>query len=220
MHSALIKPTDNQPQHTDTIMRTQFFTVALAAITMVGSACRPSDHVPSDSATGVTASSAGAVPASDSSNGAISATTGALGPGIQVTATDEHNVNRSFDLKLTDDDWAKFLKAADSVAALRARDPQVRQHLDEQIVGAKTDDAGQKWLESDPKVAAAITSAGLTVKDYYRLGIVTATAARFMTDPKSAPPTPAGRANAEFLRHHEADLNHLQAITQGVPSVR
>jgi hypothetical protein len=201
-------------------MRTQFFPVALAVMTMVGSSCRRERHAPNDSAVGVTASSAGTVPASDSSNGAISATTAAIGPGIQVTSTDEHNVSRSFDLKLTNDDWAKFLEAADTVAALRARDPQVRQHLDAQIVGAKTDDAGQKWLESEPKVAAAITSSGLTVKDYYRLGIVTATAMRFMNDPNAAPPTPAGRENAKFLQDHKADLEHLKAITQGAPSVR
>jgi hypothetical protein len=181
---------------------------------------RASDSLASDSAAHATTSSGSVAPASDSTNGAISATTAAIGPGIQVTTTDEHNVNRSFDLKLTDGDWAKFLKAADSVAALRARDPQVRAHLDEQIVGAKTDDAGQKWLEADPKVVAAITSAGLTTKDYYRLGIVTATAARFMNDPKSAPPTPSGRSNAEFLKAHQTDLAHLQAISQGTPSLR
>src|SRR5207302_5882291 len=128
----------------------------------------------------------------DTTHGAISASAPAIGPGIQVTSTDEHNVTRSFDLKLTNDDWAKFLKAADTVAALRARDPQVRQHLDSQIVGARTDDAGQKWLESDPKVSGAITSAGMTVKDYYRLGIVTANALRFAANPNSAPPTRAG----------------------------
>ncbi|HEY2378550.1 MAG TPA: hypothetical protein VGH98_21400 [Gemmatimonadaceae bacterium] len=200
-------------------MHIRFFTAALTA-TALCAACGRSHNQPSDSLASDSAARAAAVPASDSSNGAISATTAAIGPGIQVTTTDAHNVNRSFDLKLVDDDWAKFLKAADTLAALRARDPQVRQHLDEQIVGAQTDDAGQKWLESDPKVASAITSSGLTVKDYYRLGIVTATAARFMNNPKSAPPTPAGRANAEFLRHHEADLKHLQALTQGIPSVR
>ena len=199
-------------------MRISVFVAATAAATLC-MACGRSHPRQTDTASMDTARAA-AVPASDSSNGAISATTAAIGPGIQVTPTDEHNVNRSFDLKLTDDDWAKFLKAADTVAALRARDPQVRQHLDEQIVGAKTDDAGQKWLESDPKVSAAITSSGLTVKDYYRLGIVIATAARFMNNPKSAPPTPAGRANAEFLQRHRADLEHLQAVTNGVPSVR
>jgi hypothetical protein len=206
-------------------MRMRFPTAALAAATLIGAGCgrshdRASDSLASDSATHAATSSGSVAPASDTTNGAISATTAALGPGIQVTTTDEHNVSRSFDLKLTDDDWAKFLKAADSVAALRARDPQVREHLDQQIVGAKTDDAGQKWLESDPKVAGAITSAGLTVKDYYRLGIVTATAARFINDPRSAPPTPAGRANAEFLRHHQADLQHLQVITRGAPTLR
>jgi hypothetical protein len=206
-------------QHTRFDMRTSVFMAAMIAATLCV-ACGRSHNRPSDSVASDTAGRLPAVPASDSSNGAISATTAAIGPGIQVTTTDEHNVNRSFDLKLTDDDWAKFLKAADSVAALRARDPQVRQHLDEQIVGAKTDDAGQKWLESDPKVSAAITSSGLTVKDYYRLGILTAMAERFMNNPKSGPPTPAGRSNAEFLRHHQADLEHLQAITQGVPSVR
>lgn len=209
-------------------MHMRYFTATLAgtaAATLLVAGCGRSDHhatdsLASDSAAHATASSGSVAPTSDSTNGAISATTAALGPGIQVTTTDQHNVTRSFDLKLTDDDWAKFLKAADSVAALRARDPQVRAHLDEQIVGAKTDDAGQKWLEADPKVAAAITSAGLTVKDYYRLGIVTATAVRFMNDPKSAPPTPAGRSNADFLKAHQSDLAHLQAITQGTPSLR
>jgi len=200
-------------------MRMNVFLATIAAAT-VCVACGRSHSRPIDSVASDSAAHATAFPASDSSNGAISATTAALGPGIQVTTTDEHNVNRSFDLKLAPDDWAKFLNAADSVASLRARDPQVRQHLDAQIVGAKTDDAGQKWLESDPKVSAAITSSGLTVKDYYRLGIVIASASRFMNNPKSAPPTPAGRANAEFLRQHQEELAHLQAITQGEPSVR
>jgi hypothetical protein len=207
-------------------MRTRLSIAAIGAATLIGAGCgrsrnRASDSIAAaDSATHASTASGSVVPASDTTNGAISATTAAVGPGIQVTSTDEHNVNRSFRLKLVNDDWAKFLKAADSVAALRARDAQVRAHLDSQIVGAKTDDAGQKWLESDPKVAAAITSSALTVKDYYRLGIVIADAARFMNDPKSAPPTAAGRENAEFVRAHQADLAHLRAITQGTPSLR
>ena len=196
-------------------MRTRISTSATILAAVIAAACGHGQNRAADTTT----SSGTVVPASDTTRGAISATTDAIGPGIQVTTTDEHNVNRSFDLKLVNDDWARFLKAADSVAALRARDPQVRQHLDEQIVGAKTDDAGEKWLESDPKVAAAITSAGLTVKNYYRLGIVTAVAARFMNNPKAAPPTRAGRANAEFLRAHQGDLDHLRAISQGAPAV-
>jgi len=205
-------------------MRTQISSYAVVAAAIFGTACGRGQNRATDSALGgstthASTSGGSVAPASDTTLGAISANTAAIGPGIQVPTTDEHNVNRSFDLRLTNDDWAKFLKSADSVAALRARDPQVRQHLDSQIVGAKTDDAGEKWLEADPKVAGAITSSGLTVKNYYRLGIVTATAARFMNNPNAAPPTPAGRANAEFLRSHQADVQHLRSISQGTPSV-
>ena len=207
-------------------MQMRFSTAALLTASILGAACGRGNRNATDSAGGTVdtahAAAAGAqtVPVSDTTRGAISATTDAIGPGIQVTSTDEHNVNRSFDLKLDNNNWSKFLKAADSVAALRARDPQVRQHLDQQIVGATTDDAGLKWLESDPKVANAIVANGLSVKDYYRLGIVTATAVRFMNDPKAAPPTPAGRSNAEFVRNHRADLEHLRALSQGTPVVQ
>lgn len=207
-------------------MRMRLSTAALAATTLIGAGCGHSrsgarDSVAAtDSATHASAANGNVVPASDSTNGALSANIAAIGPGIQVTTTDEHNVNRAFDVKLTDNDWSRFLKAADTVAALRARDPDVRQHLDQQIVGAKTDDAGEKWLASDPKVSAAIVSAGLTVKDYYRLGIVTANAMRFASNPNAAPPTPAGRSNAEFVKNHQADIAHLRAVTQGTPSLR
>jgi hypothetical protein len=207
-------------------MRMRISTAALAAATMIGVGCGHSEKgsrdsaSATDSATHATAANGNVVPASDSTNGALSANLNAIGPGIQVTSTDEHNVNRAFDYKLTDNDWSRFLKAADSVASLRARDPQVRAHLDSTIAGARTDDAGQKWLESDPKVSAAIASAGMTVKDYYRLGIVTANAMRFMNNPNSAPPTPAGRSNAEFVKSHQADLEHLRTISQGTPSLR
>jgi hypothetical protein len=201
-------------------MRIRFSTAAMAAAAMLGAGCGRGQNGASDSVAGAdsaahaTASNGSVVPASDSTNGTISATTKALGPGIQVTPTDEHNVNRSFDYKLTDNDWRLFLKAADTLAALRARDPEVRSYLDAQIAGAKTDDAGEKWLESNTKVAGAITSAGITVKDYYRLGLVTAQAVRFMDNPSSAPPTPSGRENAEFVRNHKADVDHLRQISQ------
>ena len=201
-------------------MRIRFFTAAMIAATMVGVGCGRGQNgtrdsaASTDSAAHATASNGSvAAPASDTTNGAISATVQALGPGIQVTPTDQHNVNRAFDYKLTDNDWSRFLKAADTVAALRARDAEVRTYLSSQIVGAKTDDAGEKWLEANPKVSGAITSAGLTVKDYYRLGLVTAEATRFINNPASAPPTPAGRANAEFVAKHKADIEHLRTIS-------
>lgn len=207
-------------------MRMQISSAALLAASIMAAGCGHTNRGATDSAGGgvdsahTAAASPANVPASDTTRGALSARMDAIGPGIQVTPTDEHNVNRSFDLKLDNNNWTKFLEAADSIAALRARDPQVRQHLDQQIVGATTDDAGLKWLQSDPKVNNAIVANGLSVKDYYRLGIVTADAMRFMNDPKTAPPTPAGRSNAEFVRNHPADLEHLKALSQGSPVVQ
>lgn len=200
-------------------MRIRFSTAATVAATVIGVGCGRGQNgtrdsvAAADSAAHASASNGAVAPTSDTTNGAISATTPALGPGIQVTSTDEHNVNRSLDYKLTDNDWSRFLKAADTVAALVARDAEVRTYLSSQIVGAKTDDAGEKWLEANPKVSGAIASAGITVKDYYRLGLVTAEAVRFMNDPSAAPPTPAGRANAEFVRGHKADVEHLRSMT-------
>src|SRR5947209_8633425 len=173
-------------------MQTRLTTSVLAAAVIVAAGCGHNQNGTRDSAGGndsaahSSAANGSVIPASDSTRGAISANIDAVGPGIQVTPTDQHNVNRSLDYKLVNDDWTRFIAAADSVAGLRARDPQVRQYLDSQIVGAKTDDAGQKWLESNPKVSAAITSAGMTVKDYYRLDIVTAYATRFMKKPSAA----------------------------------
>lgn len=202
-------------------MTTRLISAAALAASVLAVGCGRSDNRANDSTAAgsdsahATTSAGSVAPASDTTHGAISAKLDAIGPGIQVTPTDQHNVNRSFDLKLTNDNWTKFLHAADSIAALSARDPQVRQHLQQQIVGAKEDDAGLKWLEAEPKVSGAITAAGLSVKDYYRLGLVTAAAARFMNDPSAAPPTPAGRENAEFVRSHRADLEHLKALTEG-----
>lgn len=207
-------------------MQMRIASAALIAASVTLAGCGHGNRRAADSATGgvdsanAAAATSANIPASDTTRGAISANTDAIGPGIQVTSTDEHNVNRSFDLKLDDNNWSKFMKAADSIAALRARDPQVRQHLDERIVGATTDDAGLKWLQSDPKVSAAILASGLSVKDYYRLGIVTADAVRFMNNPKAAPPTRAGRSNAQFVKNHPADLAHLQAVSQGTPVVQ
>jgi hypothetical protein len=204
--------------------RTAFSTFSLLtalASLVVLSACggREDSRAREDSAAHASTSSGSVAPASDSTI-SINANTPAVGPGIQVTSTDQREVSRSMDLKLTEDNWTKFTRAADSVAAMRARDAEVRQYLDQQIVGAKEDDAGRKWLEANPKVAAAIEGAGLSVKDYYRLGLAIAAASRFAENPSAAPPTPAGRENAEFIRNKAAELEHLRSITAGKSSVR
>jgi hypothetical protein len=177
--------------------------------------------VTSDSAAGrlSTAHDSGAA---DSSIVVDRGATPAVGPGIQVTRTDGRSVMRATDYKLTEDSWKRFLAAADSVSALRARDAEVQRYLAVNLTDAgSTDvDAGVKYLEANPKISAAIANGGLTVKDYFRLGIATASAARFMRNPQGAPPTPALSENAKFLQNHAADLGRLEDLTAGRPVVR
>ena len=198
--------------------RITFFLLVATAAT----ACaRRDDTAKTDSAAGGVSTTRDSA-AVDSSIILDRAATPAVGPGIQVTRTDGRSVMRATDYKLTEDGWKRFLAAADSVAALRARDADVQKYLAVNLTDAgSTDvDAGLKYLEANAKVSAAIENAGLTVKDYFRLGIATASAARFMRDPKAAPPTPALSENAKFLQSRAADLGRLEDLTAGKPVVR
>jgi hypothetical protein len=78
-----------------------------------------------------------------------------------------------------------------------------------------TRNAGRERLEANPAVSRAIESTGMSVKDYFVAAIAIAQAERFMGDPKSAPPTPALPANAEFLRAHQAELAALRKLEGG-----
>ena len=221
-HSAVLsfepKQEDFMPIHR--ALSTALSFTAFASL-IIASACvgRAERENGGDSATHASTSPGSVASASDSTL-AINANVPAVGPGIQVTSTDQHEVARSMDLKLTNDNWSKFVRAADTVATLRTRDAEVRQYLDQQIVGSNEEDAGRKWLEANPKVNAAITAAGLSVKDYYRLGLAIAAAKRFANDPAAAPPTPAGKENAEFIRAHAAELARLESLTSGTQPVK
>ncbi|HKO16326.1 MAG TPA: hypothetical protein VJU87_08805 [Gemmatimonadaceae bacterium] len=184
---------------------------AIAAI-LVPLACRGHDANRMDTSTAAAASSPGAV-AMDTLAGRVSATTQAEGPGIQVTPTDQHSVTKALDVRFTNDIWARFMRAADSVAALARRDSAVRAYLSAQIVGSKDVDAGEKWLASNAAVSAAIATAGLTPQQYYRIGVATAAAEHYMADPRAAPPTPNGPENAKFVAARAADVQHLRSIS-------
>jgi len=157
----------------------------------------------------------------DSAEMRTTAITPAVGPGVQVTRTDARSVTKAMDFKLTPENFAKFLAAADSIDALDGRDTAARAHLRANIsdVGSTDADAGLKWLESNDAVSKAITSAGISVREYYVTSIATAAATRFMDDPTSAPATPALAKNAEFLRSRKAELAHLQALRDHKPVV-
>jgi len=139
-------------------------------------------------------------------------TTGAEG----VTKTDARSVWAASEYELTADNFSKFVRANESLAALRQRDPQARAFLDQDAAegGSPDIDAGVKRLLSQPAVRTAIENAGISVPDYYVSSIAVASARKFVADPKAAPPTPATRRNAEFLRGHQAELQRLDQLAQ------
>jgi len=146
---------------------------------------------------------------------------GAAGPAVQVTRTDSKSVSRATQFELTDDNFTKFMAAADSIVALEGRDPSMKQYLSQNLTdaAAKDADAGLRWLQASAAATKAINSAGLPVQDYFVESIAIADAQRFMTNPGAAPPTPALSKNAAFLRSHQADLERLQAEREGRPVV-
>ena len=147
--------------------------------------------------------------------------TPAAGPGVQVTRTDAKSVTRATEYELTNDNFAKFMAAADSISALQARDSSVRNYLAANITdaGSTSADAGLAYLRANPLVNNAIAAAGLSAEDYFVASIAVAAAQRFMQNPKDAPPTPTLSKNAEFLRSHQADLDKLQSLRGGRPVV-
>jgi hypothetical protein len=141
----------------------------------------------------------------------------AAGPAVQVTRTDAKSVSRATQFELTTENFARFLAAADSIVALEARNRAVRAYLGKNITDTASPDAdaGLKWLEANAAVSRAISSAGISVKDYFVESIAIADADRFIANPGAAPPTPALGKNAEFLRSHEADVERLKALREG-----
>lgn len=145
----------------------------------------------------------------------------AEGPAVQVTRTDAKSVALATKYKLTNDNFTKFVAAADSIAALRGRDSTVNSYLSANIddAGARTQDAGLQYLEANPLVNNAIVSAGISTRDYFVASIAIAGAERFMNHPDAAPPTPTAKDNAEFLRSHQTDLDHLKALRGNRPVI-
>jgi hypothetical protein len=122
---------------------------------------------------------------------------------------------------LTEDNFRRFVQASESLSVLRARNPQVREYLDQEINDAgagtrvSTTNAGRKYLELNPAVNDAIVAAGLSARDYFVAAVAIAQAERYMGNPNAAPPTPVLKPNAEFLNAHKADLDRLRARERG-----
>jgi len=180
----------------------------LAAALTVG-ACSHKDRSTADSA-------GGAVSADSSTLNHATSVTPAEGGAAQVTSTDAKSVRLASEYRLTEQSFNQFVKASDSLAALRQRDTTVRATLDAQISDAANGtqvsayDAGIKHLESNALVNNAIVSTGMSVPDYFVASIAIGQAERFLDNPKAAPPTPALGENIKFLQAHRAALQAMR----------
>jgi hypothetical protein len=157
-------------------------------------------------------SAAGTLPADTAR---VTSTLTPAAPAPQPTAEDARVVSDALEFKLTEDNLNKFIKAGNSLAFLRARDPQVRGYL-ESLGGtrAPNDDAALERLEGHAQIRQAINDAGLSVRDYYTMALAIASARRFIDNPNAAPPTPTLSENAKFLRDHRAQLAQLRVWGQ------
>ena len=142
------------------------------------------------------------------------AISGTGGPGVHVTRTDGRSVIEAASYRLTEDRFDAFMAAAEGLAALEQQDSVVRDYLDVAVTDAGAPDAeiGRNWLEANVKARAAITQAGLTVREYYVASIAVAQADRFLRAPRSAPRTPVLLKNAKLLKSHASDLARLREL--------
>jgi hypothetical protein len=145
----------------------------------------------------------------------------AVGPAVQVTKTDSKSVDRSLRYELTPTNFATFMAAADSIAALESRDATTRTYLSNDLTdaGSTDSDAGLKWLQANDSVSAAVQRAGMSVEDYFVQSLAIADATQFIGDPKAAPPTPALAKNARFLGDKKSELAHLQSLRDDKPGM-
>ena len=191
-------------------------TAAAIAMSATLAACSRSENKTTDSAAGNVGTAAGAI-----DTGMSNTATPMAGGTAQITPTDAKSVEHATEYKLTDENFRQFIAASDSLVALRRRDPAVREMFDKQVSDAgvntatSTMNAGRKRLEDNASINNAITSTGMSAKDYFVAAIAVAQAERFMANPKAAPPTPTLPANAEFLRQHQAELTALRTLERG-----
>lgn len=191
-----------------------FRLLALLGAAVVTAACSRQDRTTTDSA-------AGAVSADKADIGHALSVTPAAGGAAQVTSTDAKSVRLATEYKLTDENFAKFVKASDSLAVLRKHDGMVNALLNEQITDGATgtyvsgSNAGVQHLESNARINNAIVSTGMSVPDYFVASIAIAQAERYMDDPKAAPPTPAFNSNIRFLQAHRAELRAMRERGKG-----
>lgn len=141
----------------------------------------------------------------------VTATTPAAGPLGTVPPADGDLMMDALEFQITDQSFATFVRASEALSFLRARDMNVRSMLAQTGTTADTSTRSLvERLEKHPQISQAIANAGMTVKDYYVMAIAIANAQRHAASPETTPPTPAGKANAEWVARNRSQLRKLQ----------
>lgn len=172
--------------------------VALAAVLIASSAC---DQGKIEDESARMAADTGLTPSAPPTAGPLPAP-GAQDADLVMTATE---------YEITDENFDRFVRASEALSFLRARDAQVRSLLEQ--AGSASDTSANSLLdrlEDHPQVSQAITSSGMSVRDYYVMAIALASAQRHSANPETAPPTPTGRKNAEWVQRNQSRLARLQ----------
>jgi hypothetical protein len=116
---------------------------------------------------------------------------------------------------LTDAGLAKYLQAARNIAALPTQ--PTRGCDEEEIADSQSLDKLTAKFNAAPGVKAAIQSAGMTTREYviftfsiFQNGL----AAWALTQPGATLPAGTSKANVDFYRKHEAELQQLEELSQ------
>ena len=130
-------------------------------------------------------------------------------------------------IALTESNWSKFVKATENMYAITDLDTARYAKDDDDdmsnMTTAQTVAAMAAKLDGIPPVKRAITSAGISTRDYVEVQIAVLHAAvSMMADsvakmyPGSggapAVTDPVKKANLAFITRHQRDLQHLQAL--------
>ena len=134
-----------------------------------------------------------------------------------MTATDARSVRLATEYKLTDENFQQFVKASDSLAALRKHDSFVNALLNEQISDAAT---GTAWCPATTPACSTWSRTSKINNAIVCRGDVGARLLRRLDRHRpggAIPRQPEGRAtdpalgkNIEFLQAHRAELQAMR----------
>lgn len=128
----------------------------------------------------------------------------------------DHDTQEVLSNVLTDAGLAKYAKATRSIAALPGACEDENANEDEDS-DSQSLDAIVTRLNATPGAKAAIQSAGMTTREYIVFSwsiLQNGLAAWALDQPGGKLPAGASKANVDFVRRHEAELQNLSQLTE------